>query len=519
MFTTRAALLALLPVLAAACGDSTSEPAAQQDAAPFSDGGDAHADEDAMSEHDGSPDATSCDGANTQPCAVAHGAGTQTRTCENGTWSSFGTCVATGCNPGYEPAGDHCTDTDGCAGDACFPGVTCTDVPAPGSGHTCGPCPDGYQGDGETCIATSGNIYYVSPSGKDNNPGTSAAPFASIQHAADVVSPGDTVLVRDGTYTDPDNDDVIVSLTRSGTASAKVTFLAEHSGMAVVDGQNNKTRYCWDFNASYILVEGFQVKGCATGGFFSNSGAQHITVRGNEVHHIGRRCLTADDDGGSGVYQGTGTSDHSYEGNSFHHIGRLHKADGCGYAADFFYDWNHDHGIYIGDGENTVIKNNIFYANDAGWGIQLWGYTLTQNILIANNTFIGATAAGTPDWRVGNIVMGGEVHDAIIDNNVLDEPSGATAFFDYCVPGPVTIRNNITTGTGWFYDGTCGFSMEDNLLGTDPQLVDPAGLDFHLKPGSPASDTGRVHPEVTDDFDGNARPKGAGWDIGAFECQ
>ncbi len=35
---------------------------------------------------------------------------------------------------------------------ACFEGVSCVDIPAPGSGAICGDCPSGYDGDGEKCI-------------------------------------------------------------------------------------------------------------------------------------------------------------------------------------------------------------------------------------------------------------------------------------------------------------------------------------------------------------------------------
>jgi len=47
--------------------------------------------------------------------------------------------------------GEVCVEIDGCEFDNCFAGVACTDVPAPGDGFTCGPCPSGYNGDGVTC--------------------------------------------------------------------------------------------------------------------------------------------------------------------------------------------------------------------------------------------------------------------------------------------------------------------------------------------------------------------------------
>ena len=48
--------------------------------------------------------------------------------------------------------GDFCeADVDGCANFDCFMGVDCVDIPAPGVGAMCGPCPQGYLGDGSKC--------------------------------------------------------------------------------------------------------------------------------------------------------------------------------------------------------------------------------------------------------------------------------------------------------------------------------------------------------------------------------
>ena len=42
-------------------------------------------------------------------------------------------------------------DRNGCLEASCYTGVQCYDVPAPGVGITCGPCPIGYSGDGTDC--------------------------------------------------------------------------------------------------------------------------------------------------------------------------------------------------------------------------------------------------------------------------------------------------------------------------------------------------------------------------------
>ena len=49
-------------------------------------------------------------------------------------------------------SGRYCDiDVDGCADLSCFEGVDCEDVQAPGVGAMCGPCPDGFDGNGMKC--------------------------------------------------------------------------------------------------------------------------------------------------------------------------------------------------------------------------------------------------------------------------------------------------------------------------------------------------------------------------------
>lgn len=61
------------------------------------------------------------------------------------------------CPPGY--AGDGhvaCVEIDGCASRPCYPGVECSDAPPPSAGFTCGPCPPGMAGDGVFCEEEDG---------------------------------------------------------------------------------------------------------------------------------------------------------------------------------------------------------------------------------------------------------------------------------------------------------------------------------------------------------------------------
>jgi len=56
-----------------------------------------------------------------------------------------------------------------------------------------------------------------------------------------------------------------------------------------------------------------------------------------------------------------------------------------------------------------------------------------------------------------------------------------------------------------------------NIEHTDPKLVSPVGLDFHLQSGSPAIGVGVASGLVEKDFADTSRPRGARCDIGAYE--
>src|SRR5262245_50582000 len=62
--------------------------------------------------------------------------------------------------------------------------------------------------------------YFVSTSGADTNPGTSDAPWKSLQKAADTVKAGDVVTVNAGDY------EGFSAYTLRGTSSAPIKFVA-----------------------------------------------------------------------------------------------------------------------------------------------------------------------------------------------------------------------------------------------------------------------------------------------------
>ena len=56
-----------------------------------------------------------------------------------------------------------------------------------------------------------------------------------------------------------------------------------------------------------------------------------------------------------------------------------------------------------------------------------------------------------------------------------------------------------------------------NLAVSAASFVNAAAQDYHLVQSSPAIDAGRTLAGVTTDRDGETRPQGAGYDVGAYE--
>lgn len=365
----------------------------------------------------------------------------------------------------------------------------------------------------------SAKTYYVSPGGSDINSGSAGFPFKTIQKAADIVNPGDTVIVKDGTYIDTNGDNIIVWLKRGGSSINWITFKSENKWGAVLDGMNNSTGYGWDFGskANYVRVDNFEIKGCRAGGFWSNAGAHHVYMYGNNIHHMGRICTDTDLGQGLGAFQGKGTSFHTYDSNVIHDNGRYaNDENGCMNATHYWQ--NHDHGLYL-CGSNTLVINNIFYNHKAGWSICSGCYQSVNNDMIINNVF----AFQNPN-RQGHILIhayGEGNFSTIIQNNIFYKPQGY-AIRRY---GPsnvidMAVQNNLVYGAKLIedQDGYVNLIVKNNIEGQDPLFVDPVNYDFHLQSNSPAINSGTddvIH--LAYDHDGNSRMQGSGYDIGAYE--
>jgi len=373
-------------------------------------------------------------------------------------------------------------------------------------------------------MASFRSNYYVSQSGSDSNPGTSSSPFLTIQRAANIVNPGDTVIVEDGLYSNKvpnyGSEQVIVKMTRSGNSTGWITFKAKNKWGAVLDGLNFETEHGIMFSGvSYIKVEGFEIKDINLWAIVASSGSNNLEFRNNHIHNIGRICATTKN--GLSAINLMSVDNILIERNLIHDIGRFSPTEGC--KGSLYYMWN-DHGIYINGVNNCIIRNNIFYNVFHGWAVHFYSGSnySSSNISVLNNTFaFNKTAAGL-------IVLYAKLTNVNIQNNMLymsDDaylegfsPSnnlGIVINPDYTYTGVTINHNMMFNGNGIIANATRGITIVNNIVNTNPQFVSPTTFDFRLKSTSPAINAG-VDVGFKTDFLGN-EIKGLP-DIGAYEC-
>jgi hypothetical protein len=418
----------------------------------------------------------------------------------------------------------------------------------------------------------AGTIYYVAPTGNDNNPGTVAYPWRTIQKAADTLVAGDTVYIRAGTYPErvvPQN---------SGSPGQYIVYAAHPGETVTIDGSSVTlpTDFAGLFeisHKSYIRVSGLRV--INAGPLDNNAGilvdvSRHIivehnytyntassgigvwasddvTIAGNTIEHactnVSQECLTVaetdwfeikDNEVFDSPQEGIIVKDNCSNGkvyrNHVHHVGStgLYVDSWNRYTHDVVVFQNvvhdiKDNGFAVGseDGgtlENVRIYNNIAYNNRyVGLSVSANGLSgPMQDIYIVNNTLYNN---GT-DWGGGILVENPNARNVVIRNNIAsqnlsfqiaDEAGLSTA--------DLTVDHNLIDG----YRDYGGELRGSDYVEGDPLFVNPSRVDFHLQPGSPAIDKGSATDAPADDFDGRARPLdgdddgAAVYDIGAYE--
>ncbi len=177
-------------------------------------------------------------------------------------------------------------------------------------------------------------------------------------------------------------------------------------------------------------------------------------------------------------------------------------------------------GLSLG-ADNATLRNNVIADNRAliaGGGLVIVevGYPpVTRRVDLIHNT-IARNQAGdgggilVVDWGEGDVAVA-LANTVLVSHTVgISVSAGNTVTLQGTLWGSGAWANGMDWGgSGTILTGTV------NLWG-DPAFVDPDSGDYHIGPGSAAIDAG-VDAGVLVDMDGEPRPVGDGYDIGADE--
>jgi hypothetical protein len=335
--------------------------------------------------------------------------------------------------------------------------------------------------------------YYVATTGSDSNPGTQGSPWLTMAHAATVQQLGDTVHVVAGTY------DGAFTIAHSGTALYPVTYISDTRWGAALTNTAAVFQTVL-INADYVTFDSFDVRNDNNQFGIDCNNFGHITIKHNLIHD----CATLGSlgaGGGIGV-SGACTGNILIDSNVIHHNGHT---SGSGVI----------HGIYAQSPTGGVISNNIFYDFPGGFGVQVWGNGVA-NWDVVNNTFFSCTS-------FGGVVVGGfagvTANVRVLNNIVRDSIVGVRTLSAGCTFSNITIQYNDVWNCTIPYLLDASTSQSLNIT-VDPQMVnfrlDGSG-DYHLLAMSPCIDAGTATGASSTDYDGVARPLGAGYDLGAYE--
>lgn len=248
------------------------------------------------------------------------------------------------------------------------------------------------------CLSIVGKIhaaeFYLSPNGNDSNIGSSTAPWKTITHAVESVSPGDTVTLKNGIYAG------YVSLSVPNT-----TWKAENKQQAIVDGgfppsllngSWNNLNNAWDsactdkwsillgVHANNITIDGLSIRNSCGRGIIVGDGVANATIKNNHI----------DWTFSAGFYvNGEASNLHVLDND----MTRISFNDIYSTSLDPD-DYNVNTSLHIG-GENVIMRGNLI-----AWGRGEIAANGARNLLFEKNIIVGNKNNMYNGWADGVIV-------------------------------------------------------------------------------------------------------------------
>lgn len=422
--------------------------------------------------------------------------------------------------------------------------------------------------------AVSYIVDHEHPLADDQNPGTLTLPWATIQHGLSVAEAGDSVLVRDGLYAES-----LESVRSGNPAGGPIVLSAYCEERPVLDGTGVSGSVGMRLSHAHLCVRGFEIRDWNTGIWLSGAhdvfieecevhrvsfgigaadGTHDFELRAVELHHFTLYGFDASPSGGSACYNGRLIDCTAHTANDLEQ-----NVDGFalghGDQHDFVFHRCEAYGVYDGfdiSARRTVIDrcsaHNCVYRGLSGWQDSL---SVINSLLYDNgvcNVYLIRGQEEPHHYSFQNCTfMDADTYNIIADstgagillnlwNCILAGGDNVGLWLEQleglAYTGDHNLFHNDNPARAIWAGGVEEFSLEDieqgawtAFSGQDEHsltsfeagalFVDPAGYDLHPWPDSPAVDSGTGVGAPDQDYDGNPRPVGGGYDQGAYEYQ
>jgi Right handed beta helix region len=298
--------------------------------------------------------------------------------------------------------------------------------------------PAAAQAAGAAAVAGA-DLYVSNEAGSgcsDSGSGTASQPFCTITAAAAAVQPGQTVIVEPGNY-----DDVTIS--RSGTSSAPITFLAANSpaGLVSVGVTQQAAQDAFLVSGAHdVVISGFNSYG--SGAILVDNSAG-ITINGGAAHGLRAPAIRV-----TGTSSNVTISRVAIAALSGHGVQIDPGVTGTVVTTSNFAG-SPDPGVVVTDAPGTVITSNTLVSHCAT-AITVAGTspgaTVENNIVETASGQSGAPACADPAAATGVSVSAASTPRTVADYNLIDPASGG-ALYGWGAVSYSTLAS-FTAGTG-----------------------------------------------------------------------
>jgi hypothetical protein len=307
-----------------------------------------------------------------------------------------------------------------------------------------------------TAAFVSAATYYVAPTGLDTHPGTLALPWRTVQKAANTLRPGDTVLVRSGTYSEA----VTINVSGTSATSGAITFSNYPDETPILDGSaltvpaDSDTGLLYLNNNRYITIQGFVLRNYSTKAIAPTPAGIFITGACNSIQV--KDC---------NIYGITSTGgDPANSGNAFAIAVYGTSSTPC---TGIIIDGNEIHNCKTGSSEtvslngnvtNFQVTNNLIHDNN-NIGIDFIGFEGTaptpaldqardgicEGNIVWNISSQGNQAYPNGDYSADGLYVDGGTHIIIQGNISYDNDIGVELASEHAgrLTSYITLRNNM----------------------------------------------------------------------------